>query len=196
MFRRLLAWLVMVLGGVSLCGCAGPSGGASVTFAAERYGEAFDAAREELRAAGYTLERIDAGAGEILTAPKITAGFVTPFEPEFRPMAQAWRDTVNAQPRTVRIRFRDDEPGEPGAPPPTEGTIVADVEVVIWRQRRAGWRLETETIRASEYWSDPGWGATGVRANMRVPIRRDEAFAAELASGIRGRLDRSSRSPR
>lgn len=180
-----MRWIVLFALAGLLGGCASPSGERSFVFPAERYAEVFDATRVELRRAGYTLERIDATSGEILTAPKTNAGLATPFEPEYASVGQVWQDTINSQPRTIRVRFRD---AADGTPPPETGEIRAEVEVVLWRLRRPGWRLETESIRMSRNWLDPSLSARGVGSGNLVPLRRDDAFASRLAARVRDQI--------
>jgi hypothetical protein len=180
--------LIAVVGG--LAGCRAPTADRSFVVPASRYAEAFDAARDELRRAGYTLERLDAANGEILTEPRTVAGLATPFEAESTSAGQVWQDTLNAQPRTVRVRFRDadSDAGAPPSPPPADGFVEAEVEVVLWRIRRPGWRLETESIIESSLWRDPLWPERGVRPGMMVPLRRDDALAAKLTHRIASRV--------
>jgi hypothetical protein len=182
-----MRWVLLIFSACLLAGCRAPSGGRSFVIPAERYTEAFELARAELRRAGYTLERVDANAGELLTAPKTIAGFATPFQPEYTGPGQRWQDTLNNQPRTVQIRFRDAaaDPAGPATPPTGEGGVRAEVEVVLWRFRRPGWRLETESIQGSTFYGDPAWSDRGVHYGMLVPIRRDDAFAGLLADRLR-----------
>ncbi|USN99772.1 MAG: hypothetical protein H6810_03685 [Phycisphaeraceae bacterium] len=174
--------LLICLAGV-LAGCRSHGGPRAFVVSSSLYGEAFDATRDELRRAGYTLERVDAANGELLTAPKTVAGFATPFAPEPGSIGQMTDDTLNSQPRTVRVTFRDAAGGPPGV-----GDVTETVEVVIWRTNRPGTRLETEAIRASSVWIDPALAERGVRNGMLVPLRRDDNFAGELAGRVRDRL--------
>lgn len=182
-----MRWFLLILLGCLLTGCRSPDGARSFSFPASRYGEAFDAARDELRRAGYTLERVDAAHGELLTAPKTVAGLATPFEPESASVGQMAQDTLNTQPRTVRVMFRDDQ-GHPPDPADETGEITAHVEAVLWRIRRPGWRLETEAIRASSHFFDRDLAGRGVYFGVLVPLRRDDPLAAELTHRVRARL--------
>lgn len=185
-----MRWILLVMMGCLLAGCAGPgSGPRTFTVPASRYARAFDAARDELRRAGYTLERIDAAHGEILTAPKTFAGLTQPLGVETRSVGQMVGDTINNQPRTVRVSFRDAATGSLPADADGSGEIRADVLAVEWRLRRPGWRLETESIRASRNWRDPALAERGIRPGMLTPERRDDTLAARLAARIQRRLD-------
>ncbi|MBZ0171040.1 MAG: hypothetical protein K8E66_01540 [Phycisphaerales bacterium] len=182
-----MRWFLLITAACLFAGCRAPDGPRSFVVPASRYAEAFDAARDELRRAGYTLERVDVVNGELLTDPKTVAGLATPFEPESASLGQMVQDTVNAQPRTVRVTFRDPTGAGPGSTARTD-EITASVEVVLWRLRRPGWRLETESIRSSSYWIDRDLASRGVRFGMRVPMRHDAPFAAEFAGRVRQRL--------
>ena len=177
--------LVLLL--LLLPACAAPDTPTAFEFPGERYERVFDAARAELRAAGYTLERVDAARGELLTAPKTVAGFATPLEPESRSLPQLWEDTLNHQPRTVRVRFRDLE----GNPPPAGAgePMRAVVDAVLWRQRSPGWRLETEAIARSRIWLNPDWPQRGIVMGSLTPLRKDDPLARRLTARILERLD-------
>jgi len=176
---------VLALLSTTLLGCRAPDTARSFTFPADDYEHVLAATRDLLRASGYTVERVDAARGEILTAPKVNAGFVTPFEPEYDGLGEMWRDTLNNQPRTVRVRFRDAESVRRGEPaPPGSGEIHAEVDAVLWRTRYPGWRLETETVVYSRYARDPILYDRGVYPGQLVPIRRDDGFAAEFAGRV------------
>ncbi len=188
-----MRWMLLIVMGCLLAGCAGPgSGSRTFTVPASRYAEAFDAARDELRRAGYTLERIDAAGGEILTAPKTFAGLTSPLGIESRSIGQMVGDTINTQPRTVRVSFRDAGTGATPADATGSddaGEIRAEVLAVEWRLRRPGWRLETETMRGSRTWRDPALAERGIRSGMLTPLGRDDVLAARIAARIQRKLD-------
>lgn len=95
----LLGLLACVLGG-----CAGPAGDSFVLSEAD-YPGTFDAARRELVARGFVLERVDADAGVISTRPKPSAGLATPWDREQSSAAQEFDDLLHRQRRTVRVTF-------------------------------------------------------------------------------------------
>lgn len=167
-------------------GCSTPPVARTFAVPAGQYPIALDAVREELRGAGYTIERVDANAGEILTAPKTVAGLATPLAPENRWPAGVASDTLSNHPRTVRVRFRD--AANPASPPIEGRDAVAEVDALIWRQLRPGWRLETETTVRNLYWIDPALGKRGVNGATVVPLKRDDAFATELTEKITARM--------
>ncbi len=180
----------MIVMGCLLAGCAGAGAGSRVfTLPASRYQQAFEAARDELRRAGYTLERIDAADGEILTAPKTFAGLMNPLGVETRSVGQMIGDTINTQPRTIRVSFRDADTGSTPADADDSGEIRAEVLAVEWRLRQPGWRLETETMRGSRNWRDPALAERGARPGMLTPLGRDDVLASRIAGRIVRRLD-------
>lgn len=84
----------------------------SATIPAGRYAEAFDAARETLRDYRFTLSRVDARAGVIMTEPRFSYGLASPFDPVHATPRDRVRDFMNQQDRRVRITF-----SKPGAGP-------------------------------------------------------------------------------
>lgn len=184
--RRTIAALAIALSASFITGCGSTTIARTFTVPAGQYPTAIEAARDELRAAGYTLERVDAVAGEILTAPKTVAGLATPLAPENRWIAGVAADTLSNRPRTVRVRFRD---AQDIASPPIEGrAVVAEIDAVIWKKLRPGWRLETETTIRNLYWTDPALSKRGVTGATVVPLKRDNVFATELTKKIAKRM--------
>lgn len=171
-------------------GCSTPPTARTFAVPADQYQIALDAVRDELRAAGYTVERVDANAGEILTAPKTVAGIATPLAPENRWPSGVVSDTLSNRPRTVRVRFRDAI--EPASPPQEGRDVVAEVDAMIWRRLRPGWRLETETTIRNLYWIDPALGRRGVNGATVVPLKRDDVYATELTEKITARIGKQA----
>lgn len=186
--------LIMLLG-VALVGCA-PSGPRVFTFEASSYPAVFDAAREEIRGALFELNRVDARNGVISTELKETGGLATPRDLEQQTLGQEWQDLVNDQLREVRVWFRPvgAEPAreadevDPGADlremASDTGEMEATVEVILHRRRQPGWQVETESIRRSGRYTTPEFGRRQMYAGSTTPIRRDDAFARELAQRI------------
>ena len=170
--RRTAALPALLVVFASLTGCTTPTE-TRVPIAPGSYAEHFDATREVLREAGFPIERVDAGAGVIATGPKPTAGLATPWDGEQRTLGQEWQDLINHHARAARVTF------EP-AGNPTE----ALVEVTIYRASRPGWRPETESVRTSSRWRDPGLARRGLAPNTLIPLRADRDLAAVLARRI------------
>lgn len=87
----------------------------SASIAPGQYPAAFDAAREVLRDYKFTLSRIDARAGVIMTEPRFSYGIASPFDPVHLSARDSVRDFMNQQDRRVRITF-----SRPGEDPPPE----------------------------------------------------------------------------
>ncbi len=71
-------WCLLIAAAGPLGGCA-TKGPASFDVAVEAYPAVFQAAKEQLRRAGFTLDRVDARAGVITTRAKPSSGFFTPW---------------------------------------------------------------------------------------------------------------------
>lgn len=180
-----LAGVAALAAGV-LGGCGSPGGGRSFDIAAGGYADALDATRETLRDAGYTLERVDASAGEVTTGEKIVAGLATPGASENRTVTGLVADTLSNRPRTLRIRFRD--AADPSSPPRADAPVRAEVDAIVWRRLNPNWRTETETVMGNFVWRDPLLAERGVTGATRVPLKRDDDLAAVIARRIESRL--------
>ena len=177
-----------VCGAAWLGGCA--SGGATeLAIGPGEYAAAFDAARDVLRDARFEIDRVDARAGVITTAPKTTT----------------WRDLEdvrNRQGRRGRVAF---EPagqawgeGEAPADPVRDllaeepGELVMRVRVVVEREQRPGWRLESSAAHLSTRAEDPALVRRGMEPGYTVALREDTALGGELAQRIAKRLRRDA----
>lgn len=177
-----------------LPGCAAAPTAKTVDLAPDRYPEAFDAAREVLREHGFRLAYVDARAGVIESEPKSTAGLATPGDSEQSSLAQEWEDLTNEHDRVVRIRFVSDE-GQPvdslGASltdRTAQAPVRAEVEVMVYRLRRPGWRLETETPSRSTRANDPLLTAQGMGPRHATALGPDNRLAARIAQDLNERL--------
>ncbi len=173
----------------TLTGCAGRAESRTFEIPAGRYNEAIVATRDTLRASGYTLERIDATAGEITTTERTVTGLASPFASENRSLSGVAADTLTNRPRTVRVRFRDAR--DPQSPPAPDAPVRAEVEAVIWKRIQPGRRVETETTFRGRVARDPAEIRRGVNAGTPVPVRLDHDYARVLARRITERLART-----
>lgn len=174
-----MKWFCMMIAAAGLAGCVSTQGGsAEVAIPAARYAEAFDAAKDILVASRFELERVDAAAGVLSTVPKPTAGLATPWDSEQASLAQEVDDVVNRHLRTVRITFE----GAPDQP------RTARIEAVVERERRAGWRLDTTSLRYTSVTEDPALRARGMWPRYYVAIAQDPELSANLATELRTRL--------
>lgn len=185
--RRNLRLLAAAPLAAILTGCASPRGGVSFTVPAEQYGQAFDAARETFLDARFVIDRVDARAGIIETQPKHSAGLATPWDGEQTTLKQEWSDLLNQHERVARLIV---EPvgGPADSLAAASGELQATVEVIVYRVRRSGWRIETETISRSRYSRDMLSPKRGQPNTFSQPIARDDKLAELLAQRIRERL--------
>lgn len=157
---------------------------------AGKYAAAFDAARHELRDAGFMLERVDAFSGIITTWPSGSAGFATPWSTDQSTVQQELGDFFQRHNRTVRISF---EPADPAALP--AGDAPADLRalnadllmrtrIVVERNYRPGWRIDTSSIRHSTYATDPDLVARGMQPGYSVARAEDRLLAERIAGRI------------
>lgn len=170
-----LAGLVVCVGG-----CASAvEGTGDLTFARSAYPAAFDATRDVLREYRFSLERIDAEAGVISTAPEFSPGLLEPWSPLQTGLGDEWEDTLNRQARAVRVTFEPE--GEDSE------TMRASVWVTLMRQHRAGRRLDSEWVGASTFAVDPQLKERHTSTYF-VPMRRDGALEARLARRIEAEI--------
>lgn len=181
------------------CSASGPPR-FGVAPGADSYAVAFDAAREVLRARFYQLERVDAQAGVITTAPKPTAGLATPWDPDQSSPGQEVEELFNQRTRTVRITFERSAPdGEAAAAPgagPTEfvldaagvAPLVGRVQVTIWQRQVTHLRLNARSVNLTSQTADPVLVGQGVGARFDVPIERDDRLASRIAREIEARM--------
>lgn len=171
----------------TLTGCASPRGGVSFTVPAERYGQTIDAARETFIDARFVIDRVDARAGIVETQPKHSAGLATPWDGEQTTLKQEWSDLLNQHERVARLIV---EPVDASSNDLTSAAceLQATVEVIIYRVRRSGWRVETETISRSSHSRDMLGPSRGKPNSFSQPVARDDQLAELLAQRIRERL--------
>lgn len=143
------------------------------TFAKSDYTAAFGTTRDVLRAYRLDLERIDADAGVISTAPEFSTGLLQPWSPLQTGLGDEWEDTLNHQARAVRVTFEPD-----GAE-----SMRGSVWVTVLREQRAGRRLDSETVGGSTFAIDPQLRERHSSVYL-VPMRRDSSLEARLAKRI------------
>ncbi len=189
-----------------LAGCASQRGGpteplnlaieddTTLRVPAGRYAAAFDAARHELRDAGFTLERVDAYSGIITTRPSTSAGFATPWSQDQSTFEQELGDFFERNTRTVRITFEpasgDAAPAAPGEAPADLRSLNAEMlmrtSVVLERGYRPGWRINNSSIRHSTYYTDPDLQARGMQPVYSVAFSEDRLLARRIAERVAG----------
>lgn len=166
-----------------LVGCASSNTSSrEFSIAPGSYAAAFDSAREVLRRMDFELERVDATAGVITTQPHYSTGAFEPWDSTQSTLKDEWEDAVNMQARAVRVTFTPVEGSVEGAPA-GETKMVGSVWVTLYRNQRAGRRLDSEWVGGSTFASDPLQQQRHT-SNYLVPLRRDEALEARLAARI------------
>ncbi len=167
---------------VLMQGCAGTRAGVVFVLDAGAYDSAIDASRSVLRDAGFEIDRVDAEAGIITTLLKPTAGFATPWDGDQTTLGQETSDLLNQQHRAVTITFASDDPDADLRL--TTEPITARVDVVIYRIRTSGWKIETETISRSSFSRDPIAQSRGSPGRFAQPVKRDDKLAQRLSARI------------
>ncbi len=188
----------LIVAAACLSACTGGRSEPAFTLHREDYPRAFDAARETLLHAGFTLERVDAAEGLISTTPKGSAGLLTPWDTQQSSLTDELDDFINDQRRRVWIEFipltapTEDEGLPPGVPvevhPIAGETLEARVRVVIERRLTPGRTIEPASIRRSGRFVDPSLGPRQMLPVAWIPIRTDPELARRLSAQIQQRL--------
>jgi hypothetical protein len=200
--------LLIILLAACLAGCARrdrvdapPPAAASFVVAAEDYDAAFEVAQAELRRRLFELERVDAQAGVILTRPEAGAGLLTPWTIDRG--GRLIEDTLNAQSRTVEVRFEPAEslarpprgtpsaladPDLPTSPRRAEGSVVVSVRVLVSRRVTPTRRLEPTAIAMSSTPAAPRLSQRNLGGVYDLPRDLDAAASARFARAMDRRL--------
>lgn len=148
---------------------------ASVRVAPGDYADAFERARDALRRAGFEIDRVDAGAGEITTAPMPglaawkspllrRAGVAEALSPE------GWHATTVE----ARASFTPTEEADRGADlRDATAPLTLRFEVVERREHRPGRRIDTTSVVYASTFSDRGYGVQGMEPGFTVATRRN-----------------------
>lgn len=154
------------------------------------YAAWFDAAKEELRAAGFELARVDAQEGVVTTAPRASAGFATPWTGVESTFGQAFEGTMNALRRTAEVRFRSLSTEAPGDLRGAIGPFAGVVTVEIARASHPDTRISAVSIRLTNRSEGPRSAAP--QGASESPPRLDEPLADRLAKAIEARAARTT----
>lgn len=177
--------LVAATGLMVLVGCGSRAVAPSFELSADDYAEAFDAARDVLRERGFELDRVDARAGVITTAPRASAGLATPWIQHSPTLREASGATLHPDRRMAIVSF-----APVGAPSPVsdlrehDGGFLLAVEAPKLRLRRVGRHLDSTAIRFANWWRDP----SEPDPMVLTPVEAADDLAADLADRIRARL--------
>jgi hypothetical protein len=164
---------------------------AQAQVVAGEYGVAFEAAKDELRRLGFSLDRIDARAGVITTQPKTSAGWATPWERVESTARQETDDLIHRQRRIVTVSF---SPVSEGVQSSSEdlrrwtGPFRVDVRVAVERVYRFGMQLQPVSIRLSSVATDPDLRRRGAQPGLAVVSDNDEWLAGRIAGRIQREL--------
>lgn len=178
------SFAALALAAALLPSCAAPQRSTTFETPAGEYTRAFEAAKDELRAAGFELERVDARAGVITTRPSASAGLFTPWVRDEQSFGAEWDGAANAERRVVTVRF---------LPVATEGAadlrdaekaLQGEVEVEVRRLYRPGRTPESASVRLTTQFRDPAWQAAGLQPDVTPKYGEDPDLAAALAGRI------------
>ncbi|MCC6660485.1 MAG: hypothetical protein IT437_06320 [Phycisphaerales bacterium] len=187
-----MKWIPVILA-LALGGCASARRGDAITpIAAGQYEAAFQAAKDVLAGYHYDLQRVDARAGIISTAPRPSPGLAAPWDNDQSTIAGEWEDLLNQQMRRVRVTFEPADAPEGGVPGPDlrllPGPLTARFEVFIDRRHRPGWRVETSSIRLSSFTRDPDLSDRQMWPRYDTPFTQDRRLADRLGRALKERL--------
>jgi len=191
--RRVLGLVVAILGCVPASGCSGTRAhddAAAFVVTDAEYARTFDAAKNVLRDAGFTLDRVDASRGVISTRPRTSSGLATPWiERSTTPGAGA-AGVFHRERRVATVRFERAGPGD--ADP---GSIVARVEVTVERLGAPGRKPEPSSIRLTTTWTGGAGSGAGQTPFTTMAERPDPALSARLAHQIEARAGAGAPDP-
>jgi len=180
---------------------------ASVAIDAPAYRDAFRAAHDVLRDAGFTPDLEDRDGGIIETRPRNGGSLLEPWAWADGDAGNAVADTLAWQRRKVRVEFvpiafrsaATPEPAAPelpgmGAPRDLsrhDGPIEARVWVFVERAftpylRRSNWTRQATTFATNP--ERPGRSVTGGAPGRWTPIGRDPVMEAAVRDRLGGRL--------
>jgi hypothetical protein len=171
------------------------------TIQADQYRQTFDAARQSLRDAGFTVDRVDYRFGQVTTLPK---GSPTVFEPWIGDNVDpqlAKASTLGNLRRTVRVMLEpeDAEFAKAVQPEVSEAdTYRLRVEVLVERYQDPARRMNGSTKGAVTYnlRSTPEeLDSRGVRTAYWEPVRRDARLERVLLQRILAAADQSEQMP-
>lgn len=175
----------LALAAALLPSCAAPQRSTTFDTPAGEYTRAFEAAKDELRAAGFELERVDARAGVITTRPSASAGLFTPWVRDEQTFGAELDGAANAERRVVTVRFLPAAVSDgAGDLRDAEAALQGEVEVEVLRLYRPGRTPESASVRLTTQFRDPAWQAAGLQPDVTSVYGDDPDLAAALAGRI------------
>jgi len=190
--------IVVLLGTLALgslaTGCASaPATATTMRIEPGAYPAAFEAVKDELRAYGFELDRIDARAGVITTSPHFSAGLATPWVTDESTIGQEFEGLLNRQRRTVRVDFAPAEPGEESQAADVRTLSIpirARVAVTIERMHRSGLQPSASSVRLSSVMiREDGEGGEPLPWTL-TRIGDDDLLASRIVESVTNRVAR------
>lgn len=181
-----------LLAGVLLTGCSSVARSTTFVVDGAQYDQAFESAKDTVRAFGFELDRVDARGGVLTSRPRRSSGFATPWVPHPSDLSGAWRDLLHGDARTVTIEFRP----QAGTGPlrvrrdprydvrEHAGPVQVRVDVVLEREQRSGLRADATSVRFLSS-ASPGQDVT---TDTFVVIGRDAPLAGRIAESMQKRM--------
>ncbi len=197
--RLAIVLLAVVVTGLWTGGCAAPGRG-EVVIAPGDYPAAFEAAAEVIRDARFDMDRVDARAGVISSSPRVATGIALPWDMAGSTPERQFEDLLNRHARRIRITFEPVEAmegtggagGVGGAAPDLLAAepmpLVMRVRVLVEREQRPGWRLDSTAISLSRRAGDPALAQRGMEPGYTVVVREDPDLGERLAERIAERI--------
>lgn len=183
MSRSLVISLFALLGVAS---CASRPAATELRVTAAEYPRAFQAAKDVLRDASFELDRVDASAGIITTAPRPWAGFMTPWVPHATGGRSALEGFAQNERRVARVRF---EPSDQANAESSDR--IARVDVEVEHVERPGRRVSVASARLTSQWTDPRLLNQGLQPSYAYPAAADPDLAARLLREVSERMSAS-----
>lgn len=180
---RVIAPLTFLL--LSACATSSPvsSSPPNATIAAEQYEAVFDRAKQVLRDANFTIDRVDARRGVITTEATPSVGLITPWLGHHRTDGEAWQGFVHHEQRRATVLF---EPagGEPEDLRTFDGEIAFTVRVDVERIEQPGRRHDASgilfTSTSPKLEDDRSIGGTPVAVVRRTDVPFSDFLTARI----------------
>ncbi len=186
-------WAVPLLCGI-LVGCAAPPAVDTAQIPPDRYADAFQAAKDALRAHHFDLARVDAARGVITTRPRSSSGLATPWINHADSFGESVEGLLHRDRRRAIVRF--DPIDEPDAGPLVDRRRLGqplrfEVRVEVERTYVLGRRADATSIRLTSRALDPDLVAQGLHPIARDQVGTDPDLAGRIARSIERSVSRT-----
>ncbi len=196
MRRTVLQFLTMIVCACAILpaiGCSSVARSTAFKIEANDYNEAFEAAKNTVRAFGFELDRVDARAGVLTSRPRRSSGFATPWIPHASDLGDAWHGLLHGEARTVTVVFRPQ--AGTGAlrlrrdprydVRDHDGPVRVRVDVLLRREQRPGLRADPTSVRLL---SSTTAGSASETPDAFIPVGRDMPLAGRIAKALQKRI--------